>query len=108
LTDGLSLLEGMGVRAGISMGMEAYRQALNGVEAGCIKMNGAEIAAAGLGSVLGDSIGSLDASQVADQLGEGTHWNPPPADMRSTVVEGNVGGMTSAPFSAMDGANSNQ
>jgi RHS repeat-associated protein len=102
LTDGLSLIEGMSARAGISMGLEAYREGVNGLESGCVKFNGGDIAFAGLSSVLGDVVGNLDASQVASGLGEGLDWNPDPSPLRATIVGANASGAASAGASAAE------
>ena len=108
LTDGLSLVEGMSLRAGISMSMEAYREGVNGMEKGCVNFSGRDIGFAGLSSVFGDLTGSLDASQVADGLGEGMHWNPSPSDVRATVVGGSAAGAMTAPLSGMEGQGGDQ
>jgi RHS repeat-associated protein len=103
LTDGLSLIEGTAADSVLSSGIEAYRQLINGAMHGCLQTNGAEIAFAGAGSVLGDLSGFL-AGSAPDGLVQALHYDPGVDGMIQTLVGGNVSGAVSAAPSAIQGA----
>lgn len=90
------------------MGLEAYRQTVNGMEAGCIELSKKDIAVVGLSSMFGNLIGGADAGQVADDKGEGMHWNQEPSDVRAATVGGSAGGIMTSPFSALEGSEGDQ
>ena len=85
------------------MGVEAYREAANGIANGCVKFSAMDIGVAGLASAFGDFAGDSDASQIADDLSNGLHWNPGSSPLRRTVVGGSAAGAMQSPFSVLDG-----
>ncbi len=74
LTNGLSLLQGIGARAVIATGVEGYRQLANDAVAGCVKdTDYRALGAAGAGSIIGDGIAIPFSTGLGEAFGEFNH-----------------------------------
>jgi hypothetical protein len=99
LTDGLSLLEG----AAVSAGIESYRQIANSAITGCNKFDKGGVAFAAGGSVFGDLVGGASSLIRAEGASVANHaiFMPEEYDALARFISLNVGGILNMPYSAV-------
>lgn len=101
LTDGLSLLQGAVVAAGI----ESYRQIANSAVTGCDKFDKRGVDFAAGGSLFGDLLGGASSLIRAEGASVANHaiFLPEEYDNLSRFISLNVGGIVNMPYSAVTG-----
>jgi hypothetical protein len=101
LTDGLSLLQG----AVVSAGIESCRQIANSAVTGCDKFDKGGAAFAAGGSLLGDLVGGASSLNRAEGASAANHaiFLPEEYDNLSRFISLNAGGLLNLPYSAVTG-----
>lgn len=98
LTNGLSLLEGIGTRALISTGVEGYRQLANDVVTDCVKdTNFAALGLAGAGSIVGDGIAIPFSTGLGEAFGALNHTVSLESETITAGLGGSIAGVVSLP-----------
>ena len=100
LTDGLSLLEGVGARAAISVSAEALREEVNN---GCL--NTSNLAYAAAASTAGDFAGNFTSESGAITAEGATHQEMEPSKYLESAVSSATSGAFGTTSAAIQGAN---
>ena len=105
LTDGLSLIEGIGFGAVTNAGIESYRQIANSAITGCDKFDKGGVAFAAAGSVFGDLAGGASSLIRAEGASVANHaiFLPEAYDSLAKFISLNVAGIATTPYSAVTG-----
>jgi uncharacterized protein RhaS with RHS repeats len=103
LTDGLSLIGGIGFGAVTNAGIESYRQIANSAITGCDKFDKRGVAFAAAGSVFGDLVGGASSLIRAEGASVANHaiFLPEEYDNLAKFISLNVGGIANMPYSAV-------
>jgi RHS repeat-associated protein len=103
LTDGLSLLGGIGFGAVTNAGIESYRQIANSAITGCDKFDKRGVAFAAAGSVFGDLVGGASSLIRAEGASVANHaiFLPEEYDNLAKFISLNVSGIANMPYSAV-------
>jgi RHS repeat-associated protein len=103
LTDGLSLIGGIGFGAVTNAGIESYRQIANSAITGCDKFDKRGVAFAAAGSVFGDLVGGASSLIRAEGASVVNHaiFLPEEYDNLAKFISLNVSSIANMPYSAI-------
>jgi hypothetical protein len=103
LTNGLSLLEGIGTRAVVSAGIEGYRQLANDAVTGCVKdANVKALVLAGAGSAVGDGIAIPFSTGLGEAFGAFNHTVALESETVTAALGSSIAGVVSLPAAVAD------